>query len=294
MYTVIFFGGINLKRFFSFIVILLVITTLTFAGYRIYRAKNPTPGTDLPILFFHHLAEEVNDNNAIVTPEYFETVLQTLKENNFNTITPQQLADYVYKGEELPENPVMIQFDDGYESNVLIAAPLLRKYDMCATVFAITQWVTYSSDEDFRHPESPLFTWEQAREVLDVMSIQSHSNNMHYNDDKNPRKGVLQKEDESDSDYQKAFVKDYKSSKKKIKKKLSTKVFAYAYPFGMYTKETERMLKEQGVLMTFVPMKGEGNVSRIVPDEPESLYLIQRKSISVHVTMKEILKYLSR
>ncbi|MFR8334172.1 MAG: polysaccharide deacetylase family protein [Oscillospiraceae bacterium] len=49
----------------------------------------------------------------------------------------QDLQNYVELGQELPEKPVLITFDDGYESNYMHFYPLLQKYQMKATIFPI-------------------------------------------------------------------------------------------------------------------------------------------------------------
>ena len=45
-------------------------------------------------------------------------------------------------GAELPENPIMITFDDGYEDNYQNAYPILKKYGFTGTIFVITDFVS--------------------------------------------------------------------------------------------------------------------------------------------------------
>jgi peptidoglycan/xylan/chitin deacetylase (PgdA/CDA1 family) len=63
---------------------------------------------------YHHIAEEVKDKGTTVTPETFEKQMAALKANGYNTILCKDLVDYVYQGKELPQNPILITFDDGY------------------------------------------------------------------------------------------------------------------------------------------------------------------------------------
>ena len=52
-----------------------------------------------------------------ISPETFEKQIKTLKENGYTGITVEEMINYVYTGEELPEKPVCITFDDGYLNN---------------------------------------------------------------------------------------------------------------------------------------------------------------------------------
>ncbi|MBR2038566.1 MAG: polysaccharide deacetylase family protein, partial [Lachnospiraceae bacterium] len=47
------------------------------------------------------------------------------------------LADYVENGTMLPEKPVLLTLDDGYENNYTNAFPLLKKYNMKAVISLI-------------------------------------------------------------------------------------------------------------------------------------------------------------
>jgi peptidoglycan/xylan/chitin deacetylase (PgdA/CDA1 family) len=68
----------------------------------------------------------------------FENQLAELKAYGYNTLFFGQLYDHYMNGAELPENPIIITFDDGYESNYTLGYPVLKKYGMNACVFMIT------------------------------------------------------------------------------------------------------------------------------------------------------------
>ena len=85
----------------------------------------------MPVLLYHHIVEGDNAeySDSIISAGLFEKHLAALKEAGYQTVSLKQLEDYVYKGAELPDNPICITFDDGYYSNYEYAFPLLEKYD---------------------------------------------------------------------------------------------------------------------------------------------------------------------
>ena len=82
---------------------------------------------DILIIALHSIEKEprVKFEN---TPETFEWILQLLSERGYKSITLGQFHDYTKGIGMLPEKPVIITDDDGYESIYTNAYPLLEKY----------------------------------------------------------------------------------------------------------------------------------------------------------------------
>jgi len=74
------------------------------------------------------------------TPEEFERQLKFIK-RYFSVITLKELYQHYISGFELPRNPVMITFDDGYRDNYCNAFKILQKYDLKATFFISTDYI---------------------------------------------------------------------------------------------------------------------------------------------------------
>ena len=75
-----------------------------------------------------------------VAPEGFEKQLKFIK-RYFSVITLEELRKYYISGLELPKNPVMITFDDGYKDNYYSAFRILQEYDLKATFFISTGYI---------------------------------------------------------------------------------------------------------------------------------------------------------
>ena len=90
--------------------------------------------TVTPCFMYHSVSEEVLFDKAYpemsVKPDDFEKHIKYITEKGFRTL----FADEFERG----ENNLVITFDDGYEDNYHVVFPLLKKYNIKATVFVIT------------------------------------------------------------------------------------------------------------------------------------------------------------
>ncbi len=93
----------------------------------------------IPVLLYHHVSDDSGDMAELTTPPAeFDRQMGALKAAGFAAISPDELLAYM-KGEtvKLPDKPVVITFDDGYEDNYMSAFPILKKYGYRATVFMV-------------------------------------------------------------------------------------------------------------------------------------------------------------
>jgi peptidoglycan/xylan/chitin deacetylase (PgdA/CDA1 family) len=121
----------------------------TVSAVQAAEAEKPplVPGprsVDMPILVYHHV---VPGHNSVlfVTPEAFEDQLKFLKENGFQSVSFDALADYLQYGLPLPERPVILSFDDGWENQYTYAFPLLQKYGFTGTFYVVTDYVDHQN-----------------------------------------------------------------------------------------------------------------------------------------------------
>ena len=73
-----------------------------------------------------------------VPPAEFAAQLDWLTQEGYTTITPQDYARARKGKQELPEKPVILSFDDGYEDNWRIVFPMLRERGMKAVFYVVT------------------------------------------------------------------------------------------------------------------------------------------------------------
>ncbi len=71
----------------------------------------------------------------------FENQLKWINKKGFHSISLQQLYDYMKDGKELPKNPIVFTFDDGYLDNWVFAYPLLKKYGFNGSIYVNPEFV---------------------------------------------------------------------------------------------------------------------------------------------------------
>lgn len=107
-------------------------------------APNQTgPGAkSIPILMYHVIGD---DNGAMkelyVREADFTGQMRYLKDAGYTAVTMTEVFRHWNRGEPLAEKPVVISFDDGYESVFRLARPILRPYGFRTTQFIISSFV---------------------------------------------------------------------------------------------------------------------------------------------------------
>ncbi|MCR5833608.1 MAG: polysaccharide deacetylase family protein [Selenomonadaceae bacterium] len=97
-----------------------------------------------PILEYHQVTgEEFNDGSEVynVPPKEFSAQLDYLQAEGYTTITLQDFMRAVHGKTELPDKPIVLTFDDGYENNYTEMLPILEEHGMTAVVYVITNEV---------------------------------------------------------------------------------------------------------------------------------------------------------
>lgn len=111
------------------------------AGYA-YTALGQVRGAT--ILMYHSVADAPRarfvDPAWHMTPEAFEAQLCWLARHR-RVISLDTLADTLERGESPEVGSVVLTFDDGYLDNLEVAAPLLAKHELPATLYLATGYV---------------------------------------------------------------------------------------------------------------------------------------------------------
>ena len=278
------------------------LTTAANVGERVAAAfgtaeTEPGSGTaEVPILMYHSFTDDPAAVNSVtVYIEDFKDQIAALKAAGYRPVFYRDLISYVRSGTELPENPVLITMDDGYQNNIDLAAPVLEEAGFCATVAVIGCSVGKTSYKTTDTPITPHFALESAAALVEsgVLDVHSHSYDMHQVvalDGENCRQGVLRMRGESEADYVEALSADYLRAKAQIQSVLDVPCDVFTYPYGLYDTLSEVVLHSLGADVTVTTDHG---INVIIKGIPQSLYRLKRIDVTGGVTAEGLLQTLS-
>lgn len=97
------------------------------------------------ILMYHGLTKDrqkglENHSRLHLQVEGFRKSAAVLVKH-YNVIPLRELAEMIEAGEKIPDNTVVLTFDDGYASNYHLGLPVLEEFGLHATVFASTAFI---------------------------------------------------------------------------------------------------------------------------------------------------------
>lgn len=189
-----------------------------------------------PILMYHYISYPPEGANAVltdltVTPELFSEHLAFLQETGFTSITLAELWAGLAEGAALPEKPIVITFDDGYDNAYDAALGRLLERGMVGTFFLVSSFM-----------EQPGYlTWGQAAEMKNAgMEIGNHSAT-HPN--------------LTSMGYDGQFA-EIDGAAAAIAAALGERPKFFCYPLGKYNATTLRVLKDTGHLAAVTTSDG--------------------------------------
>ncbi|WP_129309946.1 polysaccharide deacetylase family protein [Streptomyces sp. L2] len=130
----------------------------------------------VPILMYHSVATVPNDatRGLSVAPEAFAGQMALVADLGLTPLTTAELAACWRSGRPLPDRPVLITFDDGYEGVHRYALPVLGRHGFPATLFVSTGWIRGAHDTG--GGLDTMLDWAQVRELAAAgVEIGGHS-----------------------------------------------------------------------------------------------------------------------
>lgn len=263
------------KKYYKPILLVIIFSLLIISILQGVIKTNAVSSTEVkicvPIMMYHQVKDKKLGKD-VISPYEFESDLIYLKEHNYNTITMTDLIHYVYYDKELPENPIILTFDDGYLNTYVNVFPLLKQYNMKIVLSIVGKSVDNYSKVCDNHIDYACITWDEVREMVDsgLVEIQNHSYDLHKI--KNGRYGCYHKDGESFSQYEQVLMEDVSALQDKVKQITNSIPNTFTYPYGKYNNDTETILKQLGFKATLSCRYGVNLINK----DPEKLYGLKR------------------
>ena len=203
---------------------------------------------------------EACKNKVICHPyKQFDTHMGYLAQNNYLTLTMEELEMFLDKKINIPMKSVVITLDDGNLGKNAIE--ILDKYKLYATYFIITgKYDTYKLETEY-------------------VDFESHTDNMHHNwkcPGGNQGGQLL-------CDSEENILKDLKTSQEKLGGSI-----ALSYPFFDFNDRAIRLLKKAGFHLAFIGQYDTDGYSNFNTDK----FQLRRKTIFNDDSLDTFISYL--
>ena len=187
----------------------------------------------VPILMYHHIDEEGGVSSLSVSPENFRRQMRFLSRQEYNVISLAELVQAKLKKEKLPRNTVVITFDDGYADNYIFAYPVLKKYNLPATIFVIVDAIGAEGYLKFAQIEEIVSS--------EIITIGSHTLSGAYLPGRKTRE----------------LEREIKASKGILEARLRKKIDFFCYPIGGFSPGIQEIVKRNGYKAACTTNRGE-------------------------------------
>ena len=207
-------------------------------------------GKEIPIIMYHQISENKSIWGDYVIPlSVLEEDFQYMKNHNITPISFEKLKLYAEKGEKLPENPIIITFDDGERSFITKVLPLLEEYQYPANmnlVGSLVELYTKNGDTDDRYA----YLNEKDIRALaknEMVSLGCHSYNLHS---LSGRRGMGKIYGESEEEYKKLIYNDIEKFNADFERITGKTTDIMAYPYGIKNETLKSIAREKGFKIT--------------------------------------------
>ncbi len=222
----------------------------------------------VPVLMYHHIRVNPMPRNPVwaalnVSAEQLDQQFAYLSSHNYHTITLDELRDALDGKISLPENPIVLTFDDGYRNFYDSAFPLLKKYNFKATQFVITAVAGTSA----------YLTWEQIS-IMDksgLVTFGAHTRN-------HPNLPDIS---------QARIVDEIRGSKADLEQHLGKTTYWFAYPYGSYSASIMQTVQDAG-------FRGAASTVYGAVQRRNNMFLFPRIMVDGRFSLDNLTKRISR
>lgn len=194
--------------------------------------------TLVPILMYHSISDDTGSagfQKFVISPQTFASQLAHLAENDYQPISVTQYVQAMRGHVALPQRPVVLTFDDGFQDFHTQALPLLTKFGFTATLYITTgfiggtsRWLAEGGDG-----QRPMLNVAQIRDIAaSNIEIGAHTHT-------HPMLDMLP---------QKQVVEEVERPKAILEDALGIAIESFAYPFGYYSDAVKRAVEAAGYM----------------------------------------------
>ena len=221
------------------------------------------------VLAYHSVVDESAAENQ---KHYFPQTISAqtlikhfnwLKENGYNVISWQQVIDAENGKDTLPDNAVLLSFDDGYETMYNVVFPLLKAYHYPAVFAPVTGWLDTPANQKIAYADKMLdrsvfATWSQVKEMEQsgLVEVASHTHNLHNGINANPSGGQLPSviapeykngKYETEDAYKNRLKSDFARTVQTLINHIGKKPRVMVWPYGQFNDVAVQIARQAGM-----------------------------------------------
>ena len=221
------------------------------------------------VLAYHSVVDESAAENQ---KQYFPQTISAqtlikhfnwLKENGYNVISWQQVIDAENGKGTLPDNAVLLSFDDGYETMYNVVFPLLKAYNYPAVFAPVTGWLDTPADQKIAYADKMLdrsvfATWAQVKEMEQsgLVEVASHTHNLHNGINANPSGSQLPAviapeykngKYETEDAYKNRLKSDFSRTVQTLINHIGKKPRVMVWPYGQFNDIAVQIARQAGM-----------------------------------------------
>jgi peptidoglycan/xylan/chitin deacetylase (PgdA/CDA1 family) len=193
----------------------------------IVRPPQLTGPLKVPILLYHYVEYVKDKRDTIrqqldISPAVFENQVKTLQEASYSALFINDVVDMLFRIKPVPEKSVVLTFDDGYGDFYTDVFPILKKYQMKATIYVVPGFLDKLN----------YMTSEEVQEIAQSGLVEVAAHTLHHLNLKSVPDVVA--------------VKEIKGSKTQLETLIGRDVRNFAYPYGEFTQHTAEIVESSG------------------------------------------------
>lgn len=184
---------------------------------------------NIPIITYHKISNKKEIGLTTVSQSQFDIQMDYLFSSGYQTVLFQDINT----GNKLPDKPIILTFDDGYENVYQNAIPILEKYGFKSVIFVVTEfigeynsWEAVPFQQKFRHLSGDQVTYlkDQGHEIASHGKFHRYLPALDYPELKDEIEG----------------------SKIYLESLLGDTIASFCYPYGRYSEKIKSVVKNAG------------------------------------------------
>jgi len=270
---------IDLKT--KFITAILLILIL-ISGCKSVNVNTEPKKADLTVIMYHSfLKDNSQSGKYVITPSQFENDIIHLKSIGCNFVSIKDVENFRNASGNLPDNAVLITFDDGNYNNYSYIFPLIKKYNIPVLISPICYWVEKYTENGDKNPLYAIMDKDTISEMHNsgLVEFGNHTYNLHTISE---RFGTCKIQGESTESYQKLLYDDLKKADDIIFEITGEKAAALVYPYGMISPESYDVAKSLGYNILLSCTEGVNHIH-----SGDDRYLLKRYNRPAGISSKD-------